>query len=130
MQLIERCSTVMPCIPYVQSDGGPRALAAVNAYLPRPKVVAGVNLLSGKNEEGQERTQAEQSAEAGKPREIISFLKPNLTITLVDDATVYERSAIEAQVSRQALGLRGRKSDKPLDPSPSEISQSLAIRLV
>lgn len=70
----------------------------MNTYLPRPKVIAGVNLLSGKNEEGEARTQKEQSAEADKPREIISFLKPNLTITLVDDATVYERSAIVPQV--------------------------------
>lgn len=67
-------------------------------YLPRPKVVAGVNLLSGKNDKGVERTQAEQSAEADAPREIISFLKPNLTISLVDDATVYERSQIVPQV--------------------------------
>lgn len=75
-------------------------------YLPRPKVVAGVNLLSGKNDKGVERTQAEQSAEADAPREIISFLKPNLTISLVDDATVYERSQIVPQVRQSLWGLR------------------------
>ena len=72
--------------------------AAIVAYLPRPKVEAGVNLLSGKNDAGEERTQAEQSAEAAKPREIISFLKPNITISLIDDQSAYERSAILPQV--------------------------------
>ena len=35
-----------------------RYAAGVNEYLPAPKVVEGVNLLSGKNDEGQETTQA------------------------------------------------------------------------
>ncbi len=31
--------------------------AALNAYLPKPKVTDGVNLLSGKNDDGNEATQ-------------------------------------------------------------------------
>lgn len=31
--------------------------AALNAYMPRPKVTDGVNLLSGKNDDGKEATQ-------------------------------------------------------------------------
>ena len=74
--------------------------AAVNKYLPRPKVAQGVNLLSGKNDAGEQRTQAEQAAAAAAPREIINFLKPNISIAIVDDRSEYAVGQLVPQASR------------------------------
>mmetsp|Transcript_8115 Transcript_8115/g.24117 ORF Transcript_8115/g.24117 Transcript_8115/m.24117 type:complete len:668 (-) Transcript_8115:416-2419(-) len=73
----------------VSAGGGERIVQftrtwPLNAYMPRPKVTDGVNLLSGKNDDGKEATQEEQKAAAAAPREIINFLKPNITINLID----------------------------------------------
>mmetsp|Transcript_13857 Transcript_13857/g.24278 ORF Transcript_13857/g.24278 Transcript_13857/m.24278 type:complete len:620 (+) Transcript_13857:140-1999(+) len=62
-------------------------------YLPRRKNTTGVKLLSGvqplekvvKKEEG--------------PREIISFIRPNLTIQAVDHFQVYPKNAVPAQIA-------------------------------
>jgi len=75
---------------------------AVNKYLPRPKVAQGVNLLSGKNDAGEQRTQAEQAAAAAAPREIINFLKPNISIAIVDDRSEYAIGQLVPQASRSA----------------------------
>ena len=77
----------------------------MNKYLPRPKVAQGVNLLSGKNDAGEQRTQAEQAAAAAAPREIINFLKPNISISIVDDRTEYANGQIVPQVSHIAPDL-------------------------
>ncbi|KAK9822470.1 hypothetical protein WJX81_006087 [Elliptochloris bilobata] len=68
----------------------------LNAYLPRPRNKTGVNLLST---EGEQRAAREQHAlEAGRPREIISMLKPNVTIAMVEDFTVYPADKIPEHV--------------------------------
>jgi hypothetical protein len=68
----------------------------LNVYLPRPRNKTGVNLLSTEGEQRAAREQA--AAEAGRPREIISLLKPNVTIALVDDATVYPAEKVPEHV--------------------------------
>lgn len=70
-------------------EGGTRTLRfgsswPLNQYMRRPKVTDGVNLLSGKNEAGEAATQEAQSAAAAAPREFISFLKPNISINVID----------------------------------------------
>jgi len=72
--------------------------AAINEYLPRPKATEGVNLLSGKDEAGKDTTHAQQKAAAAVPREIISWIKPNLTISLIDDQTLLTPAHIQPQV--------------------------------
>ena len=72
--------------------------AVLNTYLPRPRNKTGVNLLST---EGEQRAAREQHAlEAGRPREVISMLKPNVSIALVDDFTVYPADKIPDPVRR------------------------------
>ena len=73
----------------------------LNTYLPRPRNKTGVNLLST---EGEQRAAREQHAlEAGRPREVISMLKPNVTIALVDDFTVYPADKIPDPVRRPQI---------------------------
>ncbi len=68
----------------------------LNTYLPRARNKTGVNLLST---EGEQRAAREQHAlEAGRPREVISMLKPNVTIALVDDFNVYPADKIPEPV--------------------------------
>jgi len=88
-----------------------RAFPAV-AFLPRPKSKAGVNLLSGdkakqpalakeeevEEEEGQEYGGGAGLAKPKPPREIISFLKPNLTVAMVDDFSTYNAKAVPDHV--------------------------------
>ena len=87
-------------------------VTAVNKYLPRPKVAQGVNLLSGKNDAGEQRTQAEQAAAAAAPREIINFLKPNISIAIVDDRSEYAIGQLVPQASH--LVLKCRRCTQPL----------------
>lgn len=64
------------------------------AYLPKPKNATGVNLLSGDKMEEPEPT------EKVKPDEIVSYIKPNATVQIVDHFFSYQkRSAIPAQVA-------------------------------
>ncbi len=87
----------------------------MNKYLPRPKVAEGVNLLSGKNDAGEQRTQAEQAAAASAPREIINFLKPNISVALVDDRSEYAVGQIVPQVSGLMLPLASTSAAGPQD---------------
>lgn len=92
-----------------------RALPAV-AFHPRPKRVTGVKLLSGEepNQHPLSKVDAveeEEEAVVGgvygettttttkRPREIISFLKPNLTVAMIDDFTVYNAKAVPDHVN-------------------------------
>ena len=70
--------------------------AVLNTYLPRPKNKTGVNLLSSKEEQSEARARDQEAAE--KPTEIISYLKPAVSIALVDDATAYPSNAIPEHV--------------------------------
>ena len=45
-----------------------------------------------------QRTQEQQKELAGKTREIISFLKPNITINIIDDFTKYNKNAVPVHV--------------------------------
>ena len=77
--------------------------AALNTYLPRPKNKTGVNLLSSPAEQADARIRDAEAAE--KPREVISYLKPYVSIALVDDATSYPAKAIPEHVSRRSVGV-------------------------
>ncbi|KAK9812617.1 hypothetical protein WJX72_000698 [[Myrmecia] bisecta] len=68
------------------------------AFLPKPKVKEGVNLLSGKDSLGVEVTNMTKPVNSTAPREIVSFLKPNITISLVDDFQAYKRGGIPPQI--------------------------------
>ncbi len=85
-----------------------RALAgaALNRYLPRPRNKTGVNLLATTQAE-QEEARKKGEADKEKPREYISFLKPFVSIALLDDATAYPSNAVPEHVSMpQACALR------------------------
>lgn len=91
-----------------------RALPAV-AFHPRPKRVTGVKLLSGEEPNQHPLSKVEEveeeeevvgggygetaAAPTKRPREIISFLKPNLTVAMIDDFTVYNAKAVPDHVS-------------------------------
>ena len=55
-----------------------------------------MNLLSSQAEQADARIRDAEAAE--KPREIISYLKPYVSIALVDDATSYPAKAIPEHV--------------------------------
>ena len=74
--------------------------AAVVYFAPRPKRREGVNLLSG--EAAEKRPDEELAANEGPP-EWISFLKPNVTITMVDDFTPYAADKVPDHVSLTPL---------------------------
>lgn len=105
-----------------------RALPAV-AFHPRPKRRTGVKLLSGEEAtqdplaataaEPEEEEEEEEAVAGGtygetpaagakpkRPREIISFLKPNLTVAVVDDFTVYNAKAVPDHVRCVCVGGR------------------------
>ena len=71
-------------------------VTAIVYFAPRPKKKEGVNLLSG--EAAEWRPQEELAAEEGPP-EWISFFKPNVTITMVDDFTAYPADKVPEHVS-------------------------------
>lgn len=83
--------------PHIISD------AAVVTYAQKPKEKAGVSLLEAaqatKAEAAQAVKDAEQAAVVAKNRPIISYLKPNLTVAIVDDFTKYPMTAIPPPVS-------------------------------
>ena len=72
--------------------------AALNRYLPRPRNKTGVNLLATTQAE-QEEARKKGEADKDKPREYISFLKPFVSIALLDDATSYPSNAVPEHVS-------------------------------
>ena len=73
-------------------------VAALNRYLPRPRNKTGVNLLATTQAE-QEEARKKGEADKEKPREYISFLKPFVSIALLDDATSYPSNAVPEHVS-------------------------------
>ena len=73
--------------------------AELITYLPKAKSKQGINLLSGQDSSGNQSTHAEQAELAAVPREYISYLKPNLTIAMVDDFTKYPKNGIPPPVS-------------------------------
>jgi hypothetical protein len=73
------------------------------AFYPRPRNTTGVSLLSG--EPAPLTAPASAPAGAGNDttqREIISYLKPNVSIQLVDHFVTYPRSQIPPNVSAAA----------------------------
>ena len=68
------------------------ACAALVVYAPRPKRKEGVNLLSG--EAAEKRPDGELAADEG-PAEWISFLKPNISINMVDDFTPHPADKVQ-----------------------------------
>ena len=72
-------------------------LTALNTYLPRPKNKTGVNLLATTQAE-QEKARESDKEEAAKPAEYINFIKPYISISLIDDATAYPANAVPDHV--------------------------------
>lgn len=70
--------------------------AAIIKFGPRPKRKEGVNLLSGAAAET--RPEEELAADEG-PAEWTGFLKPNVTINMVDDFTPYPAERVPDHVS-------------------------------
>jgi len=68
----------------------------VVTFAPRPKRKVGMNLLSG--EAAERRPEEELAADEG-PVEWMAFLKPNITITMVDDFTSYPADKVPEHVS-------------------------------
>lgn len=71
--------------------------AVLNTYLPRPKNKTGVNLLVTTQAEQTDAREAEKE-EAAKPAERINFIKPYISISLIDDATSYPANAVPDHV--------------------------------
>ena len=74
--------------------------AALVVYAPKPKKKEGINLLSG---EAAEKRPAEELASEEGPVPWISFLKPNVTITMVDDFSAHPAERIPEHVSVRIL---------------------------
>jgi hypothetical protein len=67
--------------------------------MPKQKSKQGINLLSGQDSTGVKSTHEEQAEQAAGPREYVSYLKPNLTIAMVDDFSKYPAKSIPQPVS-------------------------------
>lgn len=72
--------------------------AALNKYLPKARNKTGVNLLATTQAE-QEEARVQGEVDKAKPREFISYLKPAVSIALLDDATSYPANAVPDHVS-------------------------------
>lgn len=72
-------------------------LAALNKYLPKPRNKTGVNLLATSQAE-QEEARKQGLVDKEKPREYLSYLKPSVSIALLDDATAYPANAVPDHV--------------------------------
>ena len=72
--------------------------AALNRYLPKARNKTGVNLLATTPAE-QEEARVKGEVDKAKPRENISYLKPAVSIALLDDATSYPSNAVPDHVS-------------------------------
>lgn len=107
-----------------------RSFPAV-AFHPRPKSKAGVNLLSG-DKAKQPALAKEETAEGAHgysvdgetkkvapPREIISFIKPNLTVAMVDDFSAYNAKAVPDTVRRGRRGKEGASFAARVRPHPA-----------
>lgn len=94
-QNILRVPTDYPCKNFVC------VYAALNRYLPKARNKTGVNLLATTQAE-QEEARVQGEVDKAKPREYISYLKPALSIALLDDATSYPANAVPDHVSTRA----------------------------
>jgi len=74
-------------------------LVELNTWMPKQKSKQGINLLSGQDSTGVKSTHEEQAEQAAGPREYVSYLKPNLTIAMVDDFSKYPAKSIPQPVS-------------------------------
>jgi len=70
---------------------------SVVTFAPRPKRKVGMNLLSG--EAAERRPEEELAADEG-PVEWMAFLKPNITITMVDDFTSYPADKVPEHIQK------------------------------
>jgi hypothetical protein len=70
--------------------------ARLNAWHPRRKAAEGKNLLSGKNSTD-DAPMPEGVLAANATAEVISFLRPNITITMIDDFSTYPAAAVPPQ---------------------------------
>jgi hypothetical protein len=70
--------------------------ARLNAWHPRRKAAEGKNLLSGKNSTD-DAPMPEGVLAANATAEVISYLRPNITITMVDDFSAYPAAAVPPQ---------------------------------
>jgi len=129
-----------------------------NAHLPRPKNKTGVKLLEAKKEEkGQgggaggdvDATPgrilagfggggevggagADAAKAAAAPREIISYLKPNLTIALIDEFSAFPANAVPPHVSNgewvwERAGGEGQARGREWTPTPTTTTPSHLI---
>jgi hypothetical protein len=64
--------------------------------MPRPKNKTGVNLLSSQAE--QDRARLADKEQAEKPAEYINYIRPSVSVALVDDASAYPANAIPDHV--------------------------------
>ena len=75
--------------------------AGLTAYRPRPKAELAQNLLSqGAGSAKEAAAQATSLADEGPDPAWISYFKPNISIALVHDATVYAANAVPPWVRR------------------------------
>ncbi|EIE18938.1 cleft lip and palate transmembrane 1 [Coccomyxa subellipsoidea C-169] len=82
-----------PTDPFYKNNTVFSKSAMLNRYLPRPKNKTGVNLLATTQAEQVDARKADKE-EAAKPAEYISFIKPYVSIALIDDATAYPANAV------------------------------------
>jgi hypothetical protein len=68
----------------------------LNTYLPKPKLRGRKNLISGELVDNPEELALQKAAESV---ELVSFWKPNFTLNLVHDFTVYPRDGIPPQLA-------------------------------
>ena len=80
-----------------------RCAAELITWLPERRSKQGINLLSGQDSSGVQTTHEEQAELKHIPRNYISYLKPNLTIALVDDFNKYPAKAIPQPVCTATL---------------------------
>ena len=73
-------------------------VAELITWLPEKKTKQGINLLSGQDSKGLQTTHEEQAELANVPRSYVSYLKPNMTVVLVDDFTKYPARGIPQPV--------------------------------
>ena len=66
--------------------------------MPKARNKTGVNLLATTQAE-QEEARVQGEVDKAKPREYISYLKPAVSVALLDDATSYPANAVPDHVS-------------------------------
>ena len=105
----DQSSPTMPClalpsprvaVPYAkQATMVKTVVAELITWLPEKKTKQGIIVLSGQDSKGLQTTHEEQAELANVPRSYVSYLKPNMTVVLVDDFTKYPARGIPQPVS-------------------------------